>query len=201
MKMFEIGFAIVASGVITATAWGADTVARDQQRNMSQEQRIERGLRTGELSTQQAGMLEREQRQIDRMEARDLKDGSISAGEQAKLAAAEKKASQDIYQLKHDATLANPKTASDERMQADVQRDVNEQRRIQRGIDTGALTDREASALERGQARIDRDEAGAAANGQVTTHEQNRIQDAEHRQSNRIFNKKHNDNVANNVAN
>jgi hypothetical protein len=197
MKILKICLAIAASSVVTATAWSADVVARDQQRNMSQEQRIERGLRTGELSTQQAGLLERQERQIDRMEARDLKNGSISTGEQAKLTAAENKASQEIYQMKHDATLVNPKTGSDDRMQADVQRDVNEQRRIQRGIDTGALTDREAARLELGQARIDRDEAGAAANAQISTHEQNRIQDAEHRQSNRIFNKKHNDNVAN----
>jgi hypothetical protein len=196
MKMFEICFAIAANSVLTATALGADVVASDQQRNMRQEQRIDRGLKTGELSTQQAGVLEREQRHIDRMEARDLKDSSISAGEQAKLAAAENKASQDIYRLKHDATLGNPKTASDERMLMDVQRDVNEQRRIQRGIDTGALTDREAAALEDGQARIANDEAGAAANGRISTHEQNRTQDAEQHQSNRIFNRKHNANTA-----
>ncbi len=99
------------------------------------------------------------------MEARDLKDGSISAAEQARLKALENKTSQDIYQQKHDAQLGNPDSKSSERMQADVQRNVNQQQRIQNGIDNGSLTNREVGALERGQSHVDRDEANAAANG------------------------------------
>ena len=46
---------------------------------LSQQERIEQGLKSGELSTKEAGQLEREQDRVDQIEARDLKDGSISA--------------------------------------------------------------------------------------------------------------------------
>jgi len=193
MKMFEIGFAIVASGVLTATAWGAGTVARDQQRDVNQQERIEQGLKSGELSTREAGQLERAEQHVDQMEARDLKNGTMSAAEQAKLKAAENKVSQDIYAQKHDAQLGNPDSKSSERMQSDVQRDVNQQRRIQNGLDNGSLTNREVGSLEGGQARVSRDEANAAANGRVTANEQHRVQGAENHQSKRIFRQKHND--------
>ncbi len=105
----------------------------------------------------------------------------------------ENKASQDIFKQKTDAQRGTPDSASSERMQADVQRDVNQQRRIQNGLDNGSLTNREVGSLERGQARVNRDEANAAANGRVPADEQHRVQGAENRQSKRIFRQKHND--------
>ena len=87
----------------------------------------------------------------------------------------------------------NPDSKSSERMQSDVQRNVNQQRRIQHGIDNGSLTNREVGSLERGQARVVRDEANAAANGRVRAGEQQRVQGAENRQSKRIYRDKHND--------
>ena len=77
-------------------------------------------------------------------------------------------------------------------MQADVQRNVNQQQRIQNGMQSGALTNKESGSLERGQAHVDRREANAAANGHVGAGEQSRIQGSENHQSNRIYNKKHN---------
>jgi hypothetical protein len=77
-------------------------------------------------------------------------------------------------------------------MQADVQRNVNQQQRIANGINNGSVTNREAGSLERGQAHVDRKEANAAANGHVGAGEQRNIQRSENHQSNRIYNKKHN---------
>jgi hypothetical protein len=54
-------------------------------------------------------------------------------------------------------------------------------------------TNREAANLERGQAKVDRREAKAAANGHVGAGEQRRIQAAENHQSKRIHREKHND--------
>src|ERR1041385_8896914 len=84
----------------------ADTVAeKDQQRDVNQQQRIEQGLKSGELNTKEAGRLEREQQHIDRMEAHDLKDGHMSAAEQARLDKAQNAASADIHKQKHDAQM------------------------------------------------------------------------------------------------
>jgi len=52
-------------------------------------------------------------------------------------------------------------------MQADVQRNINQQQRIEQGVKSGALTTREAGRLERGQARVDSAEARAGADGHV----------------------------------
>jgi hypothetical protein len=77
-------------------------------------------------------------------------------------------------------------------MQTDVQRNINQQDRIKQGVQSGALTNKEASNLERGQARIDRKEARAGADGHIGTREQARIQKAENKQSNKIYREKHN---------
>ena len=193
MKSLGIWTVIVITNALSATAWSADVVERDQQRDVNQQERIEQGLESGALSTKEAGQLERQQTHVDKMEARDLRDGSISAEEQARLKAVQNKTSQDIYQQKHDAQLGNPDSKSSERMQADVQRNVNQQQRIQNGIDNGSLTNREVGALERGQSHVNRDEANAAANGRIRANEQQRVQRAENHQSQRVYRKKHND--------
>ena len=71
-------------------------------------------------------------------------------------------------------------------------RQNNQQQRIQQGLDSGALTGREAARLERGQARTQRIEANSAADGHVGPLEQARIQSVENRQSRHIYRKKHN---------
>lgn len=160
----------VYAGVITAllgTAAFAQTVQQDQQRDVNQQQRIEQGLQSGQLSTREAGQLERQQQHIDRMEAHDLKNGSISPAEQARLNAAQNRASASIYADKHNRVTGNANSASSQRMQADVQRNVNQQQRIAAGINNGSLTNRETGALERGQAHVARREANAAASGRV----------------------------------
>jgi hypothetical protein len=76
-------------------------------------------------------------------------------------------------------------------MQADVQRDANQQKRIEQGVRSGQLNDREAARLERGQARDSTLQARAGANGNVSKNEQQRLQRNENRQSRRIHREKH----------
>ena len=121
-----------------------------------------------------------------------MKNGSISPAEQQRLNAAQNKVSHDIARDKHNGVTGNPNSASSQRMQADVQRNVNQEKRIENGEQSGALTTREAGRLERGQAHVDRKEANAAASGHVNAREQARIQHGENRQSRRIAHKKHN---------
>jgi len=159
---------------------------------VNQQERIEQGLKSGQLSSKEAGSLERQEQHIDKMEARDLKNGSISPAEQARLNAAQNRVSGDIYADKHNGVTGNSNSASSQRMQADVQRNVNQQQRIQNGMDNGSLTNREAGSLERGQAHVNGREANAAANGHVNAGEQRGIQRSENRQSRRVYRRKHN---------
>jgi hypothetical protein len=192
MTKTQITLALCAATLLSSAAFADTPAEKDQQRDVNQQQRIEQGLQSGQLSTKEAGRLEREQQHVDRMQARDMKDGHVSAGEQLRLDKAQNAASADIYKQKHDAQAGNPSSASSQRMQADVQRNVNQQQRIQNGMENGSLTNREASRLEAGQARTDRKVANAAADGHVGAVEQGHIRRSENRQSANVYRKKHN---------
>jgi hypothetical protein len=170
----------------------AQTTATEVQRNTNQQQRIEQGLQSGALTTKEAGKLEREQTQVDRMEKNALKDGALTPAESARIQSAQNKTSKSIAAQKHDAQLGNPASKSSQRMQADVQRNVNQQARIEQGVKSGQLSNQEVAALERGQARVNRAEANAAANGRVGAVEQANVQGKENLQSARVHNKKTN---------
>lgn len=184
--------ALAITGLFSTGAF-AQTAASETQRDVDQQQRIEQGLQSGQLSTKEAGQLERKEQQIDRTQAHAMQDGTLSPAEKARIQREQNQASRQIYRDKHNAVHGNPNSASSQRMQADVQRDVNQQQRINQGVRSGQLTNHEAGALERGQAHVDRSEANAAANGHVGAGEQARIQGKENAQSKRIYHKKHNE--------
>jgi hypothetical protein len=163
----------------------------DTQRNVNQQKRIEQGLQSGELTTREAGQLERQQEHVDKVETRAMRDGSIGVGEQAHIDATQDRASHAIAHQKHDAQIGHRNSASPQRMQADVQRNVNQQQRIHNGLESGELTNHEAARLERGQSHVERHEANAAADGHVSRVNQNRIQRGENHQSQHIHKQKH----------
>jgi hypothetical protein len=66
---------------------------------------------------------------------------------------------------------------------ADVQRDVNQQDRIEQGLQSGHLSTGEAASLERGEAHIDRMESNDLRKGPITSAEQARINQAQNRES------------------
>jgi hypothetical protein len=175
-----------------ASAVFAQTVGTEVQRDVNQENRIEQGLKSGQLSTGEAAKLERGEARIDRMEKNALRDGNLSPQEAARIQRAQNQESARINKLDNNAVSGNPNSASSQRMQGDVQRDINQQSRIEQGIQSGALTNKETANLERGQARIDRKEARAGADGHVSAGEQARIQNAENNQSKKIYREKHN---------
>ena len=173
-------------------AWAQTAALDTTQRDVNQQTRIENGLKDGQLSTGEAGHLEKQESRIDNMQAQDLKKGAITPKERAQLRKAQDRASRDIARDTHNGVKGNPDSASSERMQADVQRNINQEKRINQGIQSGALTNREAGNLQRGQARVDRRQARAARNGQVGARAQAGIQRAENRNSHVIAEEKHN---------
>lgn len=70
-------------------------------------------------------------------------------------------------------------------------RQENQEKRIQQGVNSGALNEREAARLEKGQRRVERMEERAKADGKVTPKERARIQHAENVQSKKIYREKH----------
>lgn len=191
MRVRLTAIALIMS-VPCASAVFAQTVGTEVQRDVNQENRIEQGLKSGQLSTGEAAKLERGEARIDRMEKNALKDGNLSPQEAGRIQRAQNQESARINRLDNNAVSGNPNSASSQRMQADVQRNINQQSRIEQGVQSGALTNKETANLERGQARIDRKEARAGADGHVSAREQARIQNAENNQSKKIYREKHN---------
>jgi len=71
------------------------------------------------------------------------------------------------------------------------QRQANQDRRIDQGAQSGALTDKEAAKLDKGQAHVQKLEDKAVADGRVTARERARIEHAQDVQSRRIYREKH----------
>lgn len=71
------------------------------------------------------------------------------------------------------------------------QRQMNQERRIDQGIESGRLTEREANRLEHGQQHVDNVENRAKADGVVTRGERARMHQAQEVQSRHIYRQKH----------
>lgn len=192
VRLTAIAFILAAPFAASAFA---QTVGSEVQRDINQENRIEQGLKSGQLSTGEAARLEKGEARIDKMESRTLKDGTLSPQEAARIQSAQNQESEAINRAKHNAVTGNPDSASSQRMQADVQRNINQQSRIEQGIQSGQLTNKETSQLERGQGRVDRAEARAGADGHVSAREQARIQNRANNQSQKIYRDKHNSRI------
>jgi len=190
MKLRATMTAAAIAGLFSIAAT-AQTTGSEVQRDVNQQQRIEQGLKSGSLNTREASKLEAGESRIDKMEANAEKDGKLSPAEKARIQRAQNQESRQINKLESNSAKGNPNSASSQRMQADVQRNVNQQQRIEQGVKSGQLTNREAGKLENGQAKVDRAEARAGANGRVGKREQQNIQNAENQQSTRIYKQKH----------
>src|SRR5262245_43154853 len=169
----------------------AQTTGSEVQRDVNQQQRIEQGLKNGSLTTKEASKLEQGEARIDKMESNAEKNGSLSPAEKQRIQRAQTQQTRHTNEPASTAASVNSLSATSQRMRSDVQRDINQQQRIEQGVKSGQLTNREVGKLENGQARVDRDEAHAGANGHVSAKEQQRIQKDENQQSKRIYKQKH----------
>jgi hypothetical protein len=71
------------------------------------------------------------------------------------------------------------------------QRQANQEKRIEQGVQSGELNKKEAARLEKGQAHVQKMENKAVADGKVTNKEKERIEHAQNVQSRRIAREKH----------
>lgn len=75
---------------------------RVQKRMQNQERRIDQGVKSGELTPKEAGRLEANQARIQQTEERMKSDGNLTGQERQKLSGMQDRASDRIYQQKHD---------------------------------------------------------------------------------------------------
>jgi hypothetical protein len=190
MNIRQSALALALSAAFAVPAL-AQTTGSEVQRNVNQQDRIEQGLKSGELSTKEAARLEKGEAKIEKTESHALKDGTLTPAEKAKIQREQNAESAAIHKAKTNDVKGNPNSASSQRMQADVQRQSNQQARIKEGVKSGELTKHETAKLEAGEAKVSRKEARAGANGHVGATEQAGIQHAENKQSAKIYQQKH----------
>jgi len=165
-----------------------------QQRTQNQEQRIDQGVKSGALTPKETGRLEAEQAKIRQTEQRMKSDGQLTPNERQKLNNMQDRSSQQIYNQKHDAQTANVGqggtgvNVNDPNIQ---QRMQNQERRIQQGVNSGALTPKEAGKLEAREAKIKQDEARMKSDGQLTAKERKKLNKELDNTSDRIYKQKH----------
>ncbi len=72
-------------------------------RQANQQQRINQGVATGQLTPREANNLQRGQNRVQRMENRAKADGVVTAGERARIQRTQNVESRKIYTKKHNA--------------------------------------------------------------------------------------------------
>jgi hypothetical protein len=81
----------------------ASAQTRVDNRQARQEQRIDQGVKSGELNKRETARLNRGDQKIDRMENRAQADGTVSRKEKRRLETAQDVQSKRIHRQKHDA--------------------------------------------------------------------------------------------------
>lgn len=94
-----LSLALVATA---ATAQAPAQTPRIDQRQANQEQRIDQGVASGQLTRREARRLDRQQNRIDRAENRAKADGVVTASERRHLQRKQDRASRNIAHQKHD---------------------------------------------------------------------------------------------------
>ena len=84
--------------------------------------------------------------------------------------------------------LAAAQTTSTPRVD---QRQVNQDARIDKGVQSGSLTQKEAAKLDKGQTHVQNMENKAMADGTVNKKEASRIEHAQDQQSKKVYRQKH----------
>jgi hypothetical protein len=96
--VLAIGGVLLAVGM----AYGQAETPGIDQRQANQEQRIDQGIASGQLTQHETNKLEKQQQHIDNMENKAKSDGVVTKKERTRIHAAQDKASKKLFRQKHD---------------------------------------------------------------------------------------------------
>jgi hypothetical protein len=158
------------------------------QRQHSQQHRIQQGVKSGELTRGETRRLETEQRHIRHEEARYKSDGQLTRAERADLQQDLNRSSRHIYNQKHDGETRPPAAVRDPGVN---QRQRNQHDRIAQGVRSGELTKDEAKGLRAGERSIRQEERQYKSDGILTRNERKDLHQDLNVSSRNIYNEKH----------
>ena len=104
-QQLALAFLLAACGAAFAQTPAADATAtpRIDKREARQQQRIQKGVSSGQVTPKEANRLEKQQGRIVAAEAQAKSDGKVTAQERAKITRMQDRANRDIRRQKHDA--------------------------------------------------------------------------------------------------
>jgi len=105
MHKFLNLLSLAALMAVTSAAFAAERDPGVNRRQADQQARIHQGVRSGQLTHQEAKSLRSEQRSIRHEERQDKADGKMTAAERKDLHKDLNQASKDIYADKHNADV------------------------------------------------------------------------------------------------
>src|ERR1044072_4272005 len=158
------------------------------QRQHNQRERIQQGVKSGELTRRETGRLAEEQRDIHQLEHAYKSDGTLTGAERRDLQHEQNQASRDIYRQKHDAQDRPPAAVRDPGVN---QRQANQTARIQQGVKSGELTHDEAQDLRTERRDIRDLEHTYKEDGTLTHDERQDLHQQLNQQSQEIYDETH----------
>jgi hypothetical protein len=105
MNKSFVAAATLALSAFAASAAGTDT-PRIDQRQANQQQRIDQGVKSGELNKKEAARLEKGHDRIQKMENKATADGKVTKKERVAIEKAQDRQSRQIRREKHDKQKA-----------------------------------------------------------------------------------------------
>jgi uncharacterized membrane protein YebE (DUF533 family) len=102
MKAMTMTLAVMVSTGGLVYAQGTET-PRIDQRQANQQERIDQGVASGQLTEREAHRLNRQQEHIDKMESKAKADGVVTKRERSRIERAQDRTSRHIVRQKHDA--------------------------------------------------------------------------------------------------
>jgi hypothetical protein len=182
-----------ATPPVTSTGGGSDMAPNTPttlNRDVNQQSRIEQGLQNGTITTRESAELERNQARINALQSKSM-HGGLSTTERAELDHLQDHQSHAIRKANANGVNGNPMSGSSQRAQAEVQRNISQQQRIQEGVRDNSLTNKEASRLEAGQARSDMHQYNAGKDGKIGENQAENMKEQDNRQSDKIYKQRH----------
>jgi hypothetical protein len=160
------------------------------ERDIHQQERIQEGLQNGTITTRESAELQRDEARISALQSQSMRNGKLSPSEQAELTRLQDRTSRRIKEATNNGVNGNPMSASSQREQTNVQRNINQQERIQSGVHDGTLTAHEAARMEHGQARSSAHEYAVGRDGQIGAAQQESMKQQDNHMSDRIHSQK-----------
>lgn len=104
-SMRIVAVAVIAAFALPVLAQTTST-PRIDQRQQNQEQRIDKGVQSGQLNQKEAARLDKGQARVQKMEDKAVADGKVTAKERRKIERAQDQQSRKIARERHDKQRA-----------------------------------------------------------------------------------------------